>query len=278
MSSPQSEIEAIGQQIRAIRTKIGWTQGELGRRAGLSQSMVSLIERGRVLDLTVRTARVLLAALGARLIVTVGAPYLADRERQRDPAHSRLSSYVGGRLRRSGWIVRTEVEIGGDRSRGWIDIVAMEPRTGVMLIIELKTEIHDLGEIQRQLGWYERASEVVARREGWRPRRRLGCLLLLATTANDARTAANRAAIDMSFPVRASSLGLVMSGQTNTTPPGRAIAMVDPRSRRVAWARPLRIDGRRSPAPYTDYADFMRRAERPTKARDESRPRRSVRT
>jgi len=244
--------------VKSLRTTIGWSQRELGRRAGVSQSMVCLVERGTLPDLTFSTAAALLSAMGGRLVIDIAAPYLGDRERQRDPAHARLSAYFVARLRRAGWEVRTEVEIGGDRSRGWIDVLAIHAASGAMMVIEIKTEIHDLGQIERSLGWYEREAWAAARRMGWRPTQAVGCLLLLATDANDLRVASNRASIQGGFPLRARDLTPVVSGESVPTAAGRAIAVVDPRSRRRAWCGALRIDGRRSPAPYADYADFMR--------------------
>lgn len=162
------------------------------------------------------------------------------------------------RLRSSGWDVRTEVEVGGDRSRGWIDVLAVNPATGVMLVIELKTEIHDLGQIERSLGWYEREAWLVARRFGWQPTSAMPCLLLLMTEANDARVAANRTSIDLGFRFRARDLVGIVGGRIAPDGPGWAAAMVDPRSKRRDWCRAMRIDGRRTPAPYSDYADFAR--------------------
>ncbi len=127
-----------------------------------------------------------------------------------------------------------------------------------MLIIEIKTEIRDLGQIERSLGWYEREAWAAARRMGWQPSRAIGCLLLLATEANDARVVANRVSIQAGFPLRARDLGPIVAGETVSGRQGRAIAMVDPRSRRRAWCGALRLDGRRSPAPYLDYASLMR--------------------
>lgn len=244
--------------MRELRSTIGWTQKTLAQQAGVSQSMVSLVENARQPDLTFATADALLGAMGGRLSIAIDAPYLGDRKRQRDPAHARLAAYVATGLRRTGWEVRTEVEVGGDRSRGWIDVLAWHPRNRVLLVVELKTEIHDLGQIERSLGWYERESRAIAFRERWRPGQIVGCLLILATAANDARVVANRAAIEGGFPVRARHLIGILAGDGGTIPTGRAIAMLDPRSRRVDWARALRIDGRHSAAPYIDYADFMR--------------------
>lgn len=264
MPDRQDPRTAVGSTVKTLRTAIGWSQRELGARAGMSQSMVCLAERGGLPDLTFSTATALLGAMGARLTIGADAPFLGDRERQRDPAHARLSAHVVTRLRRAGWEARAEVEVGGDRSRGWMDVLAVHPISRVMLVIELKTEIHDLGQIERSLGWYEREAWAVARRLGWRPTREIGCLLLLATDANDLRVAANRASIDLGFPLRARHLEPVVRGGAAPTERGRVIACLDPRSRRRAWCGTLRIDGRRSPSPYLDYADFMR-AIRPSR-------------
>jgi len=252
----------VGGLVQSLRTTIGWSQRELGRRAGVSQSMVCLVELGSLPDLTFSTAATLVGAMGGRLSVDVDAPYLGDRERQRDPAHAALSAHIIGRLRRAGWDVRTEVEVGADRSRGWIDVLAVHRVSGVMLVIEIKTEIRDLGQIERSLGWYEREAWAAARRMGWRPSRAIGCLLLLATDANDARVDANRTSIQAGFPLRARDLAPIVAGEAVPREQGRAIAMVDPRSRRRAWCGALRLDGRRSPAPYLDYARFMRATRR----------------
>lgn len=252
-------IEALGRAIRALRTAMGWSQADLARRARMSQPTVSAVERGRVGDVTFETAWRLLAALGARASLAIDPPYLGDRTRQADAAHARCTSHVGRRLERAGWLVAREVEVGGGRSRGWVDVLACHPRTGLVLVVEVKTELRDLGQIERSLGWYEREAWVSARRLGWRPRRVAGVLLLLATEANEDRLRSNREALDGGFPVRAVDLRRVVDG-ADAGFDGRGLAMIDPRSKRRVWLRATRIDGRRSPAPYRDYADFMRAA------------------
>lgn len=251
-------VAIVGSAVASLRHALGWTQQDLARRAGMSQAMVSTIEHAGIPDLTFARAEQLLAAMGGRLVISTETPYLGDRQRQREPAHARSSAHVAARLRTSGWQVATEVEVGGDRSRGWIDVLAFHPGTGWLLIFEIKTEIHDLGAIERSLGWYEREARFAAQRLGWRPKHSIGCLLLLATAANDARVASNRDSFALGFPVRASALSaLVLEGMAPSLA-GRAVAMIDPLSKRAAWLRPLRLDGRRSIARYADYSDFMR--------------------
>jgi transcriptional regulator with XRE-family HTH domain len=264
--SAQASILRLGILIADLRRAIGWSQRELAARAGVSQGLVSAIENGRLPTITLATATRLLEAMGARLILDVAAPFLGDRQLQCDPAHVRCVTHVARRLGKAGWQVATEVEIGGDRSRGWIDILAFPPVTHVLLVIEIKTEIRDLGAIERTIGWYERESWAAARRRGWRPSQSVGALMVLATTANDERFGQNRDALAYGFPMRARELSTLVSTGVARSGPRRAVAMIDPGSRRADWLRRSRLDGRRSPAPYGDYADFMRRRGIPWRA------------
>ncbi len=238
------------------RLAIGWSQQELAVRARISRQMVASVEAGSV-NVSIDVAAALIDALGLRVDLVLTAPFLADRRRQREPAHARCSAYSQRRLEGSGWIVRREVEIAHGRSHGWIDLVAFDPRTGLLLVIEVKTEIEDLGRVERTLGWYEREAWDVARAAGWRVRRATSALLLLATEANDRRLLANREVAVAAFPVRATGMQSLVRDPGGSVR-GRALAMIDPRSRRADWCVRTRIDGRRSPAPYADYADFMR--------------------
>jgi hypothetical protein len=127
-----------------------------------------------------------------------------------------------------------------------------------MMVIEIKTEIRDLGVIERTLGWYEREAWVAARRLGWRSSKIVGCLLLLATEMNEARISDNQASFSARFPIRAGELERIMSSEVPPPHGARALVLIDPLSRRQNWLRPSRQDGRPTPAPYIDYADFMR--------------------
>jgi transcriptional regulator with XRE-family HTH domain len=277
MRDPSSAL-LVGKSVKAVRVALGWTQRELAIKAGVSQAYVCLIENGRVSALTFEAADRLLIAMGARLSISVDRPFLGDRERQRELAHARCSAHIANRLRRAGWEVATEVEIGSDRSRGWIDVIAWHPTTRWLLVIEIKTEIHDLGAIERSLGWYEREAWAAARRRGWVPKRAIGCLMLLATDANELRARANRVPLTEGFAIRAADLARLVEGDSADSAANlgdlnrRAMTMIDPLSRRSAWLRPLQIDGRRSPAPYADYADFIRAMDRGRRGAGNRRP------
>jgi transcriptional regulator with XRE-family HTH domain len=256
--STSRTVFRIGSIVRDIRRAIGWSQRELASRAGVSQSLVSAIENGHLPTVTVATTTRLLEAMGAKLIIDAVPPFIGDRQRQRDPAHARCTVYVARRLEHDGWKVATEVEIGGDRSRGWIDLLAYHPESGVLIVVEIKTEIHDIGGIERSLGWYEREAWNAGRWLGWRPRRVLGSLILLATVANDDRLRLNRETFAQGFSIRSRALSALVANGTVPSPRGRGMVMIDPASRRREWLRPTWLDGRRTQAPYVDYVDFMR--------------------
>ena len=228
---------------------MGWSQAELAGRADVSTGMVAMVETGRA-NVSVDLAGRLLTTLGVSLDVRFVVPFVEPR--QRDAAHARSVAYVQRRLERAGFRVRREVEVGSGRSHGWIDLLAWHPNSGVLLVVEVKTEIHDVGQIERTLGWYGREARRPAREMGWHPTSIGRWLLVLATEANDQRLVENREALGQSFPARVPP----MPGEPGQAP---GLAMFDPSSRRRSWLIRARIDGRRSVAPYRDYRDFVGR-------------------
>lgn len=249
-----------GRIVRSARLAIGWSQRELGRRAGVVQTALSRLERGQPSGFDLDAIQRIATALGGSIRLTFEAPFLVDRARQRDRVHARCMAHVASRLRRVGWLVETEVEIVGSRGPGWIDVLAFHVASGTLLVIEIKTEIHDFGRIQRTLAWYERRAWPVARDRGWTVRRSHGVLLLLATDAVDSRLRENRHVADEAFPGRADGLVSLTNDPSAVVSPGvRSLAMIDPLSLRHDWLRPTRLDGRRARAPHEDYASVVRR-------------------
>ena len=136
---------------------------------------------------------------------------------------------------RNGWDTAREVEIIQGRSRGWIDLLAFDPRTGLLLVVEIKTRLDDIGLVERQLAWYERSAFDVAHRLGW-PARRVGVwLLALASAEVDAAIWANRKTLSLAFPVRAAEMATITTGGVWPKDHGRGLALIDPRSRRRDW-------------------------------------------
>jgi len=248
-------LDDIARTVRAVRTAVRWTQRDLAAQSGVAQPTISRIERGSMPGLSVAALDRLCVALGIRYSITWDPPRTIATPR--DHVHAMCSAYVARRLAAAGWIVEREVEIGGDRSRGWIDGIAFHPARSVLLVTEIKTEIDDIGAVERQLNWYAREAGHVARARGWRPTTTTSALILLASRANDLILASSSDVFRLGFPGRARAFRALVDGHLTDMP--RAVAMIDPRSRRVAWLLPTRLDGRRTPAPYRDYRDAAAR-------------------
>jgi DNA-binding XRE family transcriptional regulator len=242
---------------RETRVMLDISQQVLADAAGVSRSLIAAIETGRAnpsLDVVMRIGDV----LGLELEL-VGRPPIAVGTRTRGAVHARCSGYVDRRLCGNGWETRREVEIVGDRSHGWIDLLAFDPRTRVLVIVEVKTWLEDMGAIERQLAWYERAARDVAAGIGWQPNSITSWLLLLASDEVEASLRRNRDLLHIAFPRRAIDMRLDVTQPARLVTSGRGLALIDPRSRRRDWLLPSRSDGRRTRAPYIDYADAARR-------------------
>jgi transcriptional regulator with XRE-family HTH domain len=248
----------IGGAIRSARLAARWPQSELARRLGTTQSAISRLETGGASCIDVRLASAAFRELGIRTSFDSATIGLVGRREQHDFVHARCSSYAAARLRSDQWEVCLEVEIGSGRYRGWIDLLAFRSMDRALFCGEIKTEIDDLGRIQRTVSWYEREAWQAARRIGWRPTSTTTGLLVLMSTENDARIQANREILRRAFPSRAGDLARWLATSGEISPPS-ALAMIDPRSRRIDWLRPSTSDGRRSSAPYRDYRDAARR-------------------
>lgn len=257
-------LDVVTETVKTARLNANWTQRELSRRSGVAQAHICRIERGQVRDLPIDVVDRLFTALGVRYWLGTELPHVMRP--QSDFVHARCSVYASRRLTASGWLIAREVEIGSDRSRGWIDILAFHPGSGMLLVIEVKTEVHDLGAIERSLSWYRREALRAARRLGWQPTSIGSVLLLLQSRVNDDRSVASSHALATGFPGRAAALQAVTDGDAGLGD-SQYLAMIDPRSRRAAWLRATRSDGRRTPAPYVDYIDAARQLERRPTAR-----------
>jgi transcriptional regulator with XRE-family HTH domain len=251
-------IDEVGATVKQARLARHWSQRRLARASGLDHSVIGRIERGQMPQLSFRTAGRVLQALAVEPHLRLIAPRIAEPA-IRDRAHARCVGMVARRLERAGFAVVTEAEVGTGRWRGFIDVVAMHPAQRLLLAIEVKTELRDIGEVDRQLGTYVEAVWAVATANAWRPRGVTGILLLLATTETDRRLQEHRAYVDRAFQLRARNLADIADGSSRSLPARgvRGLAMVDPGSRRRQWLMPTAMDGRRTAAPYTDRGAFL---------------------
>jgi transcriptional regulator with XRE-family HTH domain len=249
----------IPSNLKELRTAFGWTQRELAARAATSQSTVARAELARLEQVPLPDLARMFDAMDARLQVSVSAPMIVDRRRQREPVHARTGSYVHRKQAAAGWSVVPEVEVHGVRAHGWIDLLAFHAASRTALVDEIKTDLHDIGGLGRQVAWYEREAWHVARGLGWRPRRIVTVVFVLLTQANDDRIRQNRDVLRDMLPGRALDVAALLHAPETAPNLRRALVMVDPLRRGQTWLIKAASDGRRTPAPHLDYADVARK-------------------
>lgn len=239
---------------RDRRVELGVTQIAIARTLEISRSHYAAIESGRAnpsLALVDRIAEV----LGIRLDLVARPIVIVSGSRARDALHACCSGYVARRLIADGWVVHREVQIEDGRLRGWIDILAYDPISGVVLVIEVKTGLDDVGRLERQIGWYERVIDSAIPTD-WRPRGVTSWVLTLATAEADEAVLRHADVLGTSFPTRALAMRGVLARAT--APVGRGLALIDPHSRRRDWLIATRADGRRTPLPFQDRPGAMK--------------------
>lgn len=149
-----------------LRVRAALTQSMLATRAGVGRQAVSLLERGHARRLRLGVVEAVLGALDARLDLRLlwNGPEL---DRLIDAGHAALGSAVKRRLERWGWRVRVEVSYSRYGERGRIDLLAFHAATGVLLVVELKTELVDVQALLGSLDAKARLARHVAEGFGW---------------------------------------------------------------------------------------------------------------
>lgn len=197
----------IGRLIRALRLRQGRRQVDLALAAGVSQSLISLVERGHLASLSTASVRAISGAVEARYegVLTWRGGAI---DHLLDERHAHLVGTLSARLERLGWRVDVEVTFNDYGDRGSIDILATSKPSGAALIVEVKTELTAIDATIRRLDIKERlASKVVIDRHGWRPQHVGRLIALLETSTNRRRVAAHAVVLRIAFPARGSAVG-----------------------------------------------------------------------
>ncbi|MEP7379312.1 MAG: helix-turn-helix transcriptional regulator [Chloroflexota bacterium] len=168
--------QRIGRVIRALRRRRGWRQIDLARAAGCSQRTVSRAEAGHLPAL--RVLRQILAALDASLVVDIRWRAGA-LDRLLDEDHSAVVGALAELLGRLGWEVRVEVTYSVFGERGSYDIMAWDPTTLTLLVIEVKTDLASAEATLRKLDEKTRLAPKIARETfGWNARSTVRLLVM----------------------------------------------------------------------------------------------------
>ncbi|HET7830121.1 MAG TPA: helix-turn-helix transcriptional regulator [Candidatus Limnocylindrales bacterium] len=195
----------FGLLVRMLRRRRGWTQEDLAHRTGLSQSVVSRLERGGGYRLPVETLERVAIAVGARLRLQL----VADGEnldRLLDADHAALVEHVSAMLARLGWEVAPEVTFSVYGERGSIDILGFHPPSGALLVIEVKSVIPDVQATLAGLDRKHRLAADIARKRGWRVRSVSRWLVVADTSTARDRVGRHGRTFDAALPLRTVAL------------------------------------------------------------------------
>jgi len=192
----------FGLGVRALRRRRRWTQAVLATRTGLSRAVIGRIERGKADRVAVHTLRRVAVELGARVDVRL-LWHAEGLDRLLDERHAALVDQTLDLLAGLGWTAAAEVSFSIRGERGSIDVLAFHPRTGSLLVVEVKSVVPDLQAMLVALDRKGRLGREIARERGWAAgsvtkllvlpddrtaRRRVGALVATFRAALPART------------------------------------------------------------------------------------------
>lgn len=191
----------VGRLLRALRLRRGLRQVDVAVAAEVGQSTISLVERGHLDRLALRTVRTIFAVVDARFDGVVSWRGGAT-DRLIDERHSLVVGEIAAILRAEQWTVELEVTYAIFGERGSIDLLAFHSETGTLLVIEVKTEITSVEEtIRRHDAKTRLAASIAKTRFGWRSRSGANRLLVvLDTSANRRRIARHERTLRVAYP------------------------------------------------------------------------------
>lgn len=179
----REHLSRAGGELKRWRLRRGWTQAELGRRAGVSRVMVARIEHGDGGGVTVDGWQRVTLALGRPLRIEIGRDPL---ESPVDAGHLAAQEILLRLVRLVGFIRRVELLTRPANSRHAIDVVALDPRREILIVIEVINVIEDVGAGQR--GFSRKLAEAaeVAAGMGFPDARIAGCWAVVDNRRNRA--------------------------------------------------------------------------------------------
>src|SRR5688572_19600225 len=178
----------IGRVFRAIRLRQATRQVDVAAKARVSTAVVWRIEHGRVEEVSLPALLRVAESLEIRLDL-VPRWRGSDLDRVLSATHAAFGESVAALLAEHKWELRPEISFSHYGERGVIDILAWEARSQALLVIELKTEVVDVGEVLGTLHRKRRNASRVATELGWRPATIAVALLITDTRTNRRRVA-----------------------------------------------------------------------------------------
>ena len=194
--------DRFGRAIRALRRKKGLRQSDVASRAGVTQSTVSLVERGRVGRLQVTTTRA-----SGRGVEAEWHPAALGRGGELDrllyEPHATLVGAAATRLTTLGWEAHAEVTYSVYGERGSVDVLGWHPGARIALAVEVKSVLVSIEEtLRRHDAKVRLAPRIAADRFGGAGVRAGSLLVLPETTTARRHVARHDVVLRPAYPLR----------------------------------------------------------------------------
>lgn len=214
----------------------------------MSRTWVSRIERGHLGEVPLDVVRAVATPLEIRVEIQPRARAI-DLDRVVNGRHAALAEFVIGWLGAiPGWAVRPEVSFSEFGERGVIDVLGWHAGTRVLLVVELKTELIDFGEVLGTLDRKHRLAPQVARRLGWDAVDASCCLLVGDSMTNRRRAADHGSLLRAALPNDGRELLGWLRKPVGEVRALRFVSDVRKGHARSAFSAPTRVRPRKSPA------------------------------
>jgi len=193
------DITRLGSVLRAVRVRKGWGQVDVAVAAGVSQPMISRIERGHLRRLSLAVILRVAEELEVRIDL-LPRWRGGDLDRMLNAGHAALHQRTARLFAGTPWILSPEATFAVYGERGVVDVLAFHPPSGALLIIELKTDLVDVQQLMAAVDRYRRLAPRIARDRGWQVRS-VGVWSALRDTRTNRRRAAEHAdVLRIAFP------------------------------------------------------------------------------
>lgn len=191
----------VGSMVRMLRLRKGWRQQDLAREGGTSRATISRVERGHFGSLPLDRIRAICATLDIRLDLQPRWRG-GDLDRMLSRRHSALHESLTREMATAfpEWEIAPEVSFSIYGERGVIDLLLWHPGRRALLIIELKTDIVDVGEMLGTLDKKRRLAWQIAEDRGWLPLTVSAWIVVAGSRTNERRISEFRAMLRSAYP------------------------------------------------------------------------------
>jgi hypothetical protein len=171
-----------------------------------------------------------------------------------------------------GWVLRPEVSYSEFGERGVVDLLCWHAAARAVLVVEIKTELVDFGDLLARLDTKHRLAREIARRLGWQASSVSSALLVADSNTNRRRAADHAGLLGAALPTDGRELVQWLKTPVGEVRALRFVPDVRPGHVRSGFASPTRVRPARHGPSVKASSSGRRLAARGSGVRGGSRP------